>query len=135
MEGFHLMQQKMLAKHKPMASIDQVTFSQWRVLDVIDEHDYVTIKDIHTALNITSSAATQLVNELEKKKHVAREAHPDDKRATAITLTRNTKKFIQKFKDQHVQGFRKLFEALDDTEFEQYIHLHKKIIKNIINKK
>ncbi len=135
MEGMHMMQKKMLAQYKSTKDIDNVTFSQWRVLDVIDEQDYVTIKDIHIALNISSSAATQLVNELEKKNHVVRKAHPDDKRASAVALSGKTRTFINRFKEHNEKGLVMLFEPLNDREFEQFIMLHKKIIKNISENK
>jgi DNA-binding MarR family transcriptional regulator len=131
MEGFYIIQQKMLAKKNPIAGISHVTFSQWRVLEIVSRQASATIKEIHTILGITSSAATQLVNELVKKKYVVRNADPHDKRVSSISLTPKTKDLLNKLKAMNIQNMIMMFNSLDNKEFEQYIHLNKKIINTI----
>ena len=122
----------MLAKHSPIIEgMRHVTFSQWRVLEIIDRQGKASIKEIHTALGISSSATTQLVNELVKKKYVSRRVDPADRRVSSIRLSPKMRKFLKMLKDQNLKKTIRLFKPLNDREFRQYIDLHKKIIKNI----
>lgn len=131
-EGFYVIQQKMLSKRSPIITgMKHVTFSQWRVLEIIDRQGKASIKKIHTALGITSSAATQLVNELAKKKYVSRRADLDDGRVSSVVLSVKMRHLLKTFKDQNLKKTIQLFKALNDREFKQYIDLHNKIIKNI----
>lgn len=131
LEGFGVLQQKMLAKHRLMADISKVTFSQWRVLEIIDRAGKASIKDIHTQLGITSSAATQLVNELVKKKSVVRRADLHDARVSVVALSPKMSTLLRALKKQNLSMTVQLFGALRDNEFKQYITLNKKIINSI----
>ncbi len=134
LEGFHVIQQKMLEKHKPMIGMSQITFSQWRVIEIVDRVGKASIKEIHTKLGITSSAATQLVNELVKKKYVIRQIDPEDKRISSIVLSIQMSKLFKRLKDENLDRTIELFQALSDQEFIEYMNLNKKIIKNIYAK-
>ncbi len=135
LEGFYIIQQKMLAKKSPIEGICHVTFSQWRVLEIVSRQPSATIKEIHTFLGITSSATTQLVNELVKKKYVIRNMDSNDKRISSIRLSPKTKDFLQTLKDQNLKNAVEMFQALSDKEFVHYIDLNKKIITNITHAK
>jgi DNA-binding MarR family transcriptional regulator len=130
-KGFYAIQQKMLAKRQFSIGINHITFSQWRVLEKIDRNGKATIKEIHTDLGITSSAASQLVNELVRKKYVTRKTDPNDHRVSEVTLTPRMKLFLKKLKAENLKRMIELFEALTDREFTHYIELHTKIIKSI----
>lgn len=131
LEDMSVLQQKMLAKHRLMAQINKITFSQWRVLEIIDRAGKASIKEIHTQLGITSSAATQLVNELVKKAYVKRRTDTRDARVSAVVLTPAMRTALRKLKDQNLKLTVQLFGALNDKEFKHFITLHKKIINSI----
>lgn len=125
----HSFKRMMTFKMAGAASTPRVTPSQWGVLMCIEERGESTVKEVAKALGITSSAATQLVDGLVASGYVAREIKEEDRRAVALTLSKKTKTQVDKMKKQGIQKFLKLFEALSDKEFDQYLALNSKIIR------
>ncbi len=98
---------------------------------MIREHEGVGIKKIAEVLGVSSSAATQLVDELERNKFVTRKTSKEDKRVLHISLSKKAQTELQRMTQVRVEAFAKFFEALDDAEFSHYVMLNKKIISRI----
>jgi len=128
-ESFYALRQKAAFKKMTAASCPQIANSQWLALAVIARTDKATIKDVHTALGITSSAATQLVNELVSKKYVLRKTNIKDRRALALELSPTAKKFFKTMRVNAIKNLAQSFSALNDEEFALYIKLTRKILK------
>ena len=105
----------------------RITPSQWGVIMLIGQREKVSVKEVANTLQISSSAATQLVDGLVKSGYVMREEHTEDRRTVVLTLSKKTQKQIEKMKSGMVQKFLEMFEVLTDKEFEQFFFLHKKI--------
>jgi MarR family transcriptional regulator, 2-MHQ and catechol-resistance regulon repressor len=131
LEGLHVLQQKVIARQRIPKGLELITFSEWRVLEVLHTKEGATIKDIHTTLSITSSAATQLVNNLVRKKYVVRKTHSQDRRASSIMLSSTMKSSLKRIVEQHFKNMQELFQVLSDEEFITFTTLHKKIITSI----
>ncbi len=131
MEGIHTIQQKIIARQHVPKHIEGITFSEWRVLEILHQKEGATIKDIHTALGMTSSAATQLVNNLVRKKYVVRKTHPKDRRASSIMLSSTLQSSLAKLMEQNLKKMQELFQVLTDEEFTTFTTLHKKISTSI----
>jgi DNA-binding MarR family transcriptional regulator len=114
--------------------IPRITPSQWGVLMFIEEHGKSTVVDVAKALNITSSATTQLVDGLVASGYVMRETQIKDRRAVVLTLSKKTKTVVDKMKKKALQNFLNFFEVLNDKEFDQYILLNKKITERFLKK-
>lgn len=110
------------------AKLPRITPAQWGAFMVIEERGESTVKEVAKALGITSSAATQLVDGLVTSGYVMRNTDTKDRRTVTLTLSKKTKAQVAQMKKQGIQKFLKLFEALNDTEFDQYLSLNKKII-------
>lgn len=105
----------------------RITPSQWGVLMLVGESGECTIKDVANALHVSSSAATQLVNPLVKSGHLVRRELASDRRAVALSLSKQTKAKMNQMRDAALQKALSLFESLSDRELEQYIALNRKI--------
>lgn len=130
LEGMRIMKHKMLCHEVSDRGIQQVTFSQLRVLELISRSEPMSIKEIHQSINISSSAATQIVNELVKKKHVVRAIDTSDKRISIVRLSPKTKKSMISLNKKTLANVLSMFECLSDKEFKTYIELNMKIINN-----
>ena len=116
--------------------LPRITPSQWGVLMMIEGCGGVsTVKDVAKALGVTSSAATQLIDGLVASGYVLRQENAEDRRRMTLTLSSKTKKQVEKMKGEGINHFLKLFEILNDKEFDQFISLNRKIVDGIINKK
>lgn len=108
-----------------------LTHAQWMALAVIREKESAGIKKIAEILWVSSSAATQLVDDLEKNSFVTRRTNPDDKREVLISLTKKAQNQFHEIHKERIRTFSLLFDALDEDEFTQYVALNKKIISRI----
>jgi DNA-binding MarR family transcriptional regulator len=105
-----------------------ITMSQWAVVAQVFHNPGCTINEAALALKMTGSAVTQLVNGLVDKGYVTRKPDAKDKRFIRLTLTASSAKKIDTLKKARVTMMLKLFKALSDKEFMQYVALHTKIL-------
>jgi DNA-binding MarR family transcriptional regulator len=130
-ENLHSLKRAMVFGASGDMNIPRITPSQWGVLMFIEQRDGTTVKDIANALEITSSAATQLVDGLVVSRYVARKTSENDRRTVILTLSKNTKTQVDKMKKKALEKFLNFFEVLNDQEFDQYVMLNKKIVEKI----
>ncbi len=133
-----LMQSMYAMRHKLMVGYmnkkeQVVTPSQGCVLRFIAEHESVNVKLIASTLNITSSAATQLIDALVENKYLMRSGNPDDRREISLSITPKAKKLFKESKEQGMQKMTELFKTLNDKELKEYAKLNRKIMENTIN--
>lgn len=100
--------------------------TQVEVLGFISSREKCTIKSIAAAFNITSSAATQLVEGLVKKDLMVRVDNPDDRRTVHITLSKNGRK---KFQDLQKTMYARLSECLKHMSDEELVEGHRIALK------
>jgi DNA-binding MarR family transcriptional regulator len=124
LEGMHAFNHRFLSK---MRSDSGLPFSQMAVLHLVEEHGGTSIGELSKLLGITSSAVTQLVDELEHKGYLFRQSRLDDRRALEINLTQKCKTDLAELKIAQVERLGALFNALSDEELEQYVALNKKL--------
>lgn len=134
LEDFHSLKRQATLRFAKGAVLPRVTPSQWGALLLIEQHGDSSVKAVAEALCVTSSAATQLVEGLVASGYVARRVNPKDRRTVSLALSKKAKTQVEKMKKQAVQKFLKLFEALDDKEFNQYLVLNKKIVDSFSKK-
>ena len=133
LQNMHSMRHKLMVGYVTKKEM-VVTPSQGFVLRFVAENNSANVKAIAHALNITSSAATQLIDGLVENGYLVRKGNPDDRRIIALSLSEKAKKLFKNFKEQSLQKMVCLFEALSDEELAQYAELNKKIVEHI-NKK
>ncbi len=127
-EGFHTLKRAAdLRGHAAHAG--RITTTQWIALGVIARAKTASIKEIREALMVSSSAATQLVNELVKSGQARRHSVRGDARITAVSLSPAGRKALRLLREGMVRHLSELFSVLTDREFAEYMKLHEKIIR------
>jgi DNA-binding MarR family transcriptional regulator len=106
----------------------RITPAQWGVLMHVEQQGKSTVKDLSQNFKISSSASTQLVNGLVRSGYLTRTASAEDRRIVTLALSKKSKKQIETMKQQILQKFLKLFEVLNDKEFDTYLALNKKLV-------
>ena len=129
------MQKNMNFRGLNITNMPRITPAQMGVIMFIDKHNSASVKDIATALCTTSSAITQLVNELVDNGYLNRETRLEDHRVVTLTISKKIKGQLKIIKERVIESFIKKFEVLTDREFNQYIALQNKIIKGFSDKK
>ncbi len=125
--GFHKMRQHTNLKDLCRTHGLSVTHTQWMVLHFIYKERSTSIKDIRRTFGITSSAATQLVNELVKKQYVIKKSSTVDRRESVLTLSPTARRGMARVQHAILIHLKRLFSTLTDQEFTQYVRLTKKI--------
>lgn len=131
LENLYVLKNKMHARVIRPRLKDFVTHSQLLVLFVIEEHRNIGIKEISKILNVSSSAATQIVDGLVESGYVVRNVSLADRRALRIGISPVGRTRIVALKKKYMGTIAALFNALSDEELKLYLKLHKKIVSGI----
>jgi DNA-binding MarR family transcriptional regulator len=134
LQCFQATKQKFLKGTHVLSNRKQIPSSQWMVLHIIYHNEGIGIKELSRILGTSSSAATQLVNNLVRKGTLVCEKNPEDRRALKIRLTKNTKELVESARSQTLEQVHSIFDALSDEELQQYCKLSKKITNHILEK-
>ena len=105
--------------------------SQLVALHIIGHHTNYSVKDIAEKMQMTSSAATQIVEKLVQHGYVVRKESPDDRRAVVLSLSKKTAAEVAALKKQGFERMIKIVDVLTDEEFEQFVLLHKKLVNSL----
>jgi DNA-binding MarR family transcriptional regulator len=127
---FHAMKNKIHAKSMELCK-GNITHSQRFVLFLVGQKKELTIKDVSQMLGISSSASSQLVNELVKHGYVVKKKGKEDQRESGLMLSQKGKKQIIIMKREYLKMMSELFTALSDAELESFLILNRKIVTNI----
>lgn len=130
-ESFHSLRRHVAMNAAGCAQGPRITPSQWGVLMLIAHGDNSAVKDIAKSLDITSSAATQLVDGLVSSGYVVRKEDAKDRRRVALILSSTTKSHVAKMKKRVAVGLLKTFEILSDREFDQFLALNRKLVHGL----
>jgi DNA-binding MarR family transcriptional regulator len=135
LEDTRMLKRKMLFGMAGHLKDGHITASQWLVLRYLRKSEGTTLKEIAQTLNMTSSAATQLVKSLVQKGYVIRKTSRDDKRALNLSLSDKSKKRMEALRRERIQEMEHVFDILTDAEFEAYCRLHEKIAESLAVRK
>lgn len=126
MEGLYALRRRCFSPSRAKEA-SGIPGSQWMVLGVLMRRGEMSVRELAKTLGITSSAATQLVDELVAKKYIARVESAKDRRALILSLTSFARKKLGAFKKAHLKRLLAVFAALTDAELAEYARLSKKI--------
>jgi len=132
---FHAMHNQIRTRALHLGPKDHITHSQWFVLKIIEHYKSRSIKNIAEALGMSSSAATQLVDGLAQSGYIVRQEDSKDRRLVQLKLSPKGKKYIVAAKEKRIAEMAGLFDALTDSELEEYVRLQKKITSSFLDKK
>ncbi len=131
-ENFQSIRRKLMSKDMAKAHKDlcDITPSQWGVLRVIHKKERASTKELAAHLDISSSAATQLVDALVNHGHLKRSGNPDDRRSQYIELSPTTRKRMKVLRQAHLERLSEIFSALSDKELAAYLKLSDKVSRH-----
>jgi DNA-binding MarR family transcriptional regulator len=115
-------------KENKATSLHMPTHARMCVMGMLSHHKVLGATEIAERLNLTPSAATQLIDAMVKDGSVERKANADDRRKTNIILTTKGKKLLEAAKKARLVMLEKMFEALTDNELKELERLQQKMI-------
>jgi len=108
-----------------------VTPSQSLVLNFVEKHTDSSVKNIAKALQISSSAVTQLIDGLVQNEMLIRIQSSEDRRVIKLSLSSKAKKMLKTFRKHGLEKSVAIFCNLTYSELKQYAQLNKKIIEGM----
>lgn len=132
MGSFDSMRKRMFFRDP--AAKSRITPTQWVAVRIIAHNPACTVKEIAQKMQMTSSAATQLVEKLVQNGYVVREKSSTDRRTAILALADKTATEIAGMRKQALKRMLTVFDVLNDKEFEQYVALNKKIVARLTQK-
>ncbi len=134
LHSFHAIRNITKAKAASLGHQNHITHSQWFVLTMIEHFKKRSIKDIAEAMDMSSSAATQLVDPLVQADLVTRQEDPEDRRLVQLEISPKGNKHIAATKEGRINEMAEMFDALTDKELEEFVRLHKKVLSKSLHK-
>ena len=122
----------MLKKQSDALGRGKITVPQYLLLDLLNTHELLKMKDIAGELNITLPAATGLVSRLHLMKMIKRIYDKNDRRVIYVELTAGGKETIKQVSSQRQKAIQEVFVKLTESERNSYLSILKKL-KGILN--
>lgn len=133
--SFHTIRNITKARSLHIAHAGYITHSQWFVLTLIEHLKKASVKDVAESLDMSSSAATQLIDPLVHAGLALRTEDPEDRRSVQLELSQQGKKHIVSTKEKRINEMTEIFDELTDSELQEFLRLHKKITSKFSSKK
>ena len=125
----------MIKKQSDALGRGKITVPQYLLLDLLNTHELLKMKDIAGELNITLPAATGLVNRLHLMKMIKRIYDKNDRRVIYIELTAGGKETIKQVSSQRQKAIQEVFVKLTESERNSYLSVLKKLKGILSNEK
>ena len=132
--NFHGIHHMVGTTFRPTSTERDFTYSQMVILGIVKMNAGIGIKELAASLGITSSAATQQVDNLVKKGYLLREGNADDRRSLNLRLSPDLDKQIEEMKAVLIEKLAAFFSVLTDEELTTYAALNQKIASEALKK-
>lgn len=106
-----------------------LTFNQFKVLEVLYHRGNLNISSITKLTISTPGNITVVVRNLKRDKWITSICDPEDKRASILTLTPKGVEVIKSVFPNHAQNLHKSLEVLSDEELDTLYNLLDKVYK------
>lgn len=110
---------RLIYKHYKHYLNNGITTQQAVVLDIVYLAKRITVGEIAIEMDISSSAVSQLIAKLEKKKYIKREINLENRREVFITLDENGLKYFSKQDYVEKQIADKIYSNLSSNELDR----------------
>ncbi|WP_035860544.1 MarR family winged helix-turn-helix transcriptional regulator [Cryptosporangium arvum] len=100
---------------------DHLTEPRAHLLWVLGAQGPSTQKSLADALNVSARNITGLVDGLEQTGYVTREPHPDDRRATLVSMTEPGAAIVSAFRSGQTELAEQLFGPMTPGELDQFV--------------
>ncbi|MBQ0140175.1 MAG: MarR family transcriptional regulator [Kurthia sp.] len=104
-----------------------INLTEFAVLELLYHKGNQPIQRIGEQILITSGSITYVVDKLEQKGYVCRDASPTDRRVTFAKLTKEGHAFIEEIFPIHQKLVEEIFSPINLQEKQQVIELLKKV--------
>ncbi|MEH7084053.1 MarR family transcriptional regulator [Neobacillus drentensis] len=106
---------------------NKLGITEFSVLEVLYQKGKQTIQQIGNCILVSSGSMTYVIDKLEQRGLLSRNACPDDRRMIHVTLTDGGNELMNEIMPKYHQFVHQMFEALDFDESETLVQLMNKV--------
>jgi DNA-binding MarR family transcriptional regulator len=130
-ENFHTIFQTLFKVAPSFINELKITPNQMIILSFVKQNEGISVKKLAGTMGITSSAATQQLNNLVKKGCLVREESNLDRRVIKIHLSGKISRKIEKIEATFLEQLFTVYSGITDEELALYCELNSKIADQI----
>jgi len=106
---------------------NKLSITEFSVLEVLYQKGKQTIQQIGNSILISSGSMTYVIDKLEQKGLLNRNACRDDRRVIHVTLTDDGNELMNEIMPKYHECVNHMFDSLNSVEAEKLIQLLKKV--------
>lgn len=118
--------------HDEQSGDPECSPAQNHVLMVIGMQGDMGVKQLAELLRVTSGAATQHIDALEKAGLLVREMNANDRREVVVRITKKGKNVYQEIRSTKARILNEVFQQLSDKELRTLVELLEKVSRKYI---
>jgi MarR family transcriptional regulator, 2-MHQ and catechol-resistance regulon repressor len=112
---------------------NNLTITEFAVLEVLFHKGKQTIQQLASSVLISSGSMTYVIDKLEQKALLKRNACPEDRRVIHITLIENGLELMNNIMPKHEEFVDSTFDSLTSNEKEDLVRLLKKVKNRLVS--
>jgi MarR family transcriptional regulator, organic hydroperoxide resistance regulator len=112
---------------------NELSSKQSLVLSILEKKNRLTMNEVAEIINGTPSAASQLIQKLEKKQYVKRETNQENRREVFVLLDEKGELFFKEMTAIDEKVLDKYFMRLPEKDIIKYHEILKKLHKIVVN--
>ena len=106
---------------------NKLGITEFSVLEVLFQKGKQTIQQIGNCILILSGSMTYVIDKLEQRGLLSRNACPDDRRVIHVTLTDDGNELMDEIMPKYQLLVNQMFESLDSDDADIFVQLLKKV--------
>ncbi|WP_312474959.1 MarR family transcriptional regulator [Neobacillus sp.] len=106
---------------------NKLSITEFSVLEVLYQKGKQTIQQIGNCILISSGSMTYVIDKLEQRGLLSRNACPDDRRVIHVILTDDGNELMKEIMPKYRELVDNMFDSLNSDEAEILVHLLKKV--------
>lgn len=106
---------------------NKLGITEFSVLEVLYQKGKQTIQQIGNCILISSGSMTYVIDKLEQKGLLSRNACPDDRRVIHVTLTDDGNRLMNEIMPKYHEFVNHMFDSYDSDEADTLVRLLKKV--------
>jgi MarR family 2-MHQ and catechol resistance regulon transcriptional repressor len=112
---------------KEQMAKSELSITEFSVLEVLYQKRKQTIQQIGNCILISSGSMTYVIDKLEQRGLLSRNACPDDRRVIHVTLTNDGNRLMNEIMPKYHEFVHHMFDSLNSDEAETLVQLLKKV--------
>jgi MarR family transcriptional regulator, 2-MHQ and catechol-resistance regulon repressor len=110
---------------------NKLSITEFSVLEVLYHKGKQTIQQIGKSILISSGSMTYVIDKLEQRGLVSRNACPEDRRVIHVLLTDDGNTLMNEIMPTYHQLISSMFDSLSDEDAETFVHLLSKVKEKV----